>query len=156
LAGAGKVWLQITPEGAWREWLAYDFAHEYHHSVWTTRHFDPTRPFNLIRYLVFEGRSDALARLAYPARRAPWTDALTPTQEAAVWKAMQPHLQTTSFPVMRSFIFGGNGHIPRWAGYTVGFRLVQAFLKRHPDWPVERWTALDAHELLTESGYAPK
>jgi uncharacterized protein YjaZ len=154
-AGAGKVWLQMTPEGAWREWLAYVFAHEYHHSVWTARHFTPARPFDLIRYLVFEGRADAFARLAYPDRQAPWTDALTPAQEAAVWKAMQPHLQTTSFPVMRRFIFGGNGQIPRWAGYTVGFRLVQAFLTRHPDWSVDRWTALDGHELLKESGYAP-
>jgi uncharacterized protein YjaZ len=154
-AGAGKIWLQITAEGEWREWLAYVFAHEYHHSVWTARHFAPARPFDLIRYLVFEGRADAFARLAYPDRRAPWTDALTPAQEAAVWKAMQPHLQTTSFPVMRSFIFGGNSHMPRWAGYTVGFRLVQAFLTRHPDWSVERWTALDGHELLKESGYAP-
>jgi uncharacterized protein YjaZ len=154
-AGAGKVWLQITPEGAWRECLACVFAHEYHHSVWTPWHLALARPFDLIRHLVFEGRADSFARLAYPDYQAPWTDALTPAQEAAVWKTMQPHLQTTSFPVMRRFIFGGNGHIPRWAGYTVGFRLVQTFLKRHPDWPVERWTVLEAHELLQESGYAP-
>jgi uncharacterized protein YjaZ len=154
-AGAGKVWLQITPEGTWREWLGPALAHEYHHSEWTKRHFDPTRSLDLTQYLLFEGRADSFARLTYPDRHAPWTEALTPAQEIAAWKAMRPHLQTTEFPVMSSFIFGGNGDIPRWAGYTVGFRIVQAFLKLHPSWTIERWTALDEHDLLKESGYAP-
>jgi len=153
--GAGKIWLQILPEGDWQQWLAYNLAHEHHHSVWTRSHFDRSKRQTLLGYLVFEGKADAFATMVYPKRRAPWTNALTPAQESAQWKAMRPHLDDTSNAVMAKFMFGDEKEIPRSAGYTIGFRIVQSFLKRHPEVSVEQWTALDAHELLEQSSYDP-
>ena len=153
-AGAGKIWLQIQPEGDWSGWVPYVLAHEHHHSVWTRRHFDASKPLTLARYLVFEGRADSFAHVVYPDRHPPWTNALTPAQETEQWKAMQRHLDETSMPVMSSFMFGG-GESPRSTGYTVGFHIVQSFLRRHAAMSIDQWTAHDPRQLLKESSYAP-
>src|SRR6266545_295982 len=34
---AGRIWLEIYPNGDWRDWIPYTLAHEYHHSVWMDR-----------------------------------------------------------------------------------------------------------------------
>jgi len=109
-----------------------------------------------VDYLVFEGRADSFARLVYPEMAAPWTEALVPAQEARYWQAMQPYLDTTSVETHRRFMFGGGGYqVPRWTGYTIGFHIVQSYLQGHPDVGVDEWTAMDAHDLLAESGYNP-
>ena len=105
-------------------------------------------------YLVFEGRADSFAHLVYPQRQAPWTNALTPQQEKAAWKAIQPHLSSTSPSLLLNLMFGGGKGVPQWAGYTIGFNMVQAFLKKRADPNVDRWTAIEAGELLKQSGYA--
>ena len=56
---------------------------------------------------------------------------------------------------MQGLMFGGAESLPRWSGYTIGFRLVQAFLQAHPAMSIEEWTALDAAELLRQSPYDP-
>jgi len=151
--GSGKIWIQIYPESIWRDWIPYTVAHEYHHSVWTNRYL--SQSFDLVDYLMFEGRADSFAHMVYPDVVAPWTEALTAEQEAAQWQAMQPYLGTLSGMTQRKFMFGGTD-VPRWAGYTIGFHIVQDYLKKHPSVSVDKWTALDAHDLLAESGYNAK
>lgn len=67
---------------------------------------------------------------------------------------MQPHMDATSYRLMRRFIFGGD-QVPRWAGYTIGCRIVQAFLQHHPSMTIEGWKSLDAHDLLRQSSCRP-
>jgi len=153
-AGAGKIWLLIQPEGDWKEWVPYALAHEHHHSVWIHRHFDASKPLTLGWHLVSEGRADSFAHVVYPDRRPPWLQALTPAQEAEQWKAMQAHLDDASAGLRMSFMYG-DGAVPRWTGYTVGFRIVQSFLSGHAAMSIDQWTALDARQLLKDSSYAP-
>ena len=84
----------------------------------------------------------------------PWTDALTPEQETAAWEVMQPYLETTGIDTVDSFLFGRRDDVPTWAGYTIGFHIVQAFLQKTPEASVPSWTALDSREMLTRSGYS--
>ena len=151
-AGSGKIWLQIYPNDTWRDWIPYAVAHEYHHSVWTDRHFHQIKSSDLVDYLVFEGRADSFARLLSQGLVAPWTEALTTEQERREWRLMQNYLDTPDFAIQRLFMSGGDS-TPRWTGYTIGFHIVQSYLRKHPDMSVEEWTAMDAHRLLEESGY---
>lgn len=156
--GSGKIWLQIYPDGAWLDWIPYGVAHEYHHSVWTDRQDSKSITMDLADYLVFEGRADSFAHLVYPDVHAPWTEALTPEQEKRQWKVMQQHLDTRSLATQRMFMFGmfGGNAVPHWTGYTIGFHIVQSYLQKHPHATVDEWTALDAHDLLAQSGYNGK
>lgn len=146
--GAGKVWLTILPEGDWKDWIAYGVAHEYHHSAWMA---GPREIGDLADYLAFEGRADAFALLVDPARRAPWTSALTEAEQREAWNAMLPRLGSTDAQVLQGLMFGGFADVPRWAGYTVGFNRVRAYLEAHPGMTVGEWTALPARELVGPS-----
>lgn len=153
-AGAGKIWLQAYPEGNWEEWINYTLAHEFHHSVWTEQHYDENEPFHLIDYLVFEGRADAFARQLYPELTAPWTDALGAEEEIIQWETIQKILKATSYQTQRDYMFGNQGRdIPLWTGYTIGFHIVQEFIETHPEVSVEEWTAMEAMDILEQSGY---
>ena len=93
--------------------------------------------------------------MLYPDRTLdPWNDALTPEQETATWAVMQPYLETTGIDTVDSFLFGTRDDVPRFAGYTIGFHIVQAFLQRNPEAPVASWTRLGSREMLTRSGYS--
>jgi uncharacterized protein YjaZ len=153
-AGAGKIIFRVRPEGPWIERGQVAFAHEYHHSTWTERYASDLPVFDLAEYLVFEGRADSFAHLIFPQQLSPWDQALTPKQELTVWKRMQDDLGSPDLMAQRRYMFGGQG-IPRWAGYTIGFHIVQAFLRSHPRATVENWTKLDAHDLIKQSGYKP-
>ncbi|HMN46272.1 MAG TPA: DUF2268 domain-containing putative Zn-dependent protease [Povalibacter sp.] len=153
-AGAGKIWLTILPEGDWLDWVEYASAHEYHHSVWTALHGKQNPIEDMADYLVFEGRADSFAHLIYPQKIAPWTSALTQQQEQAAWEVLRRNLDSTSPEKMQSLMFGGEG-VAKWAGYAIGFKVVQAFLDKHPSLSVNQWTAMEAGELLKKSSYAP-
>ena len=144
-AGAGKIWLTILPEGDWTDWLTYGIAHEYHHSVWMAA---PRELSDMADYLVFEGQADSFARLVDPQRQAPWTNALVAPQERAAWQLMERHIGATDAETMRALMFGGVDDVPRWAGYTIGFRMVQAFLGAHPELTVSQWTAIPTSEFI--------
>lgn len=149
--GVGRIVIHINPASPdWATWLAYTLTHEYHHSVWTERYY---QPFDLAGRLVFEGRADAFARLHYPELTAPWTVALTPEQARLHWHAMQDALASTDRSVFNYYIFGGRDGLPPWTGYAIGFGIVEAFLQRHPQLTVEEWTALEPHELIAASDY---
>ena len=152
---AGKIWLEIYPNGDWRDWIPYTLAHEYHHSVWMDRQGRQSKLSDMVDYLVSEGRADSFARLVYPNVAAPWTEALTPEQEMTQWRAMQQSLDARAPATHRKFMFGGSD-VPRWTGYTIGFHIVQSYLQKNPQVPVDEWTTMDAHELLDESGYNAK
>jgi uncharacterized protein YjaZ len=154
-AGAGKIWLTILPGGDWKDWISHAVAHEYHHSVWTARHHQTNPILNMTDYLVFEGRADSFANMIDPQRHSPWTNALTRQQERTAWRTIERRLQSTDAPLMQGLMFGGAEGVPHWAGYTIGFQIVQSFLKGHPDLNVSQWTAIPAAELLKQASYVP-
>ena len=152
--GAGRVWIQIYPEGDWQVQIGPAIAHEYHHSVRMALLQEPVAETNLIGGMVLEGLADSFTRVLYPDRPLdPWIDALTREQETAAWEVMQPYLEITG-DTIASFLFGRRDDLPRWAGYTIGFHIVQAFLQRNPEASVASWTPLDSREILTRSGYS--
>jgi len=153
-AGAGKIIFWVRPDGNWRDWLPFTFAHEYHHSAWTALHSDDLPLFDLAEYLIFEGRADSFAHVIFPQQVAAWDKALNPEQEAAAWKQMKSDLDSPDMMAQRRYMFGGQG-VPRWAGYAIGFHIVQAYLHTHPGATVEDWTKLNAHALIDQSGYSP-
>jgi uncharacterized protein YjaZ len=154
-AGTGKVWLTILPAGDWKDWITHGVAHEYHHSVWTALYYKTNPILNMADYLVFEGRADSFANIIDPQHHSPWTNALTRQQERTAWRTIERRLQSTDAQLLQGLMFGGAEGVPHWAGYTIGFQIVQSFLKVHPDLTVNQWTAIPANELLKQASYVP-
>lgn len=151
--GAGRIWLQIYPGGGWLDEVAAAVAHEYHHSVsFEMDAQNPSRPIDLLDSILLEGRADSFAALLYPEKSYPWTEALSPEQEHDLWNIMQSQLRSTDEEIHNEFLFG-SPDLPHWGGYTIGFHIVQAYLRGHPNVSVTDWTGMGAHELLEQSGY---
>lgn len=153
--GTGRILLQIAPVADWKEWLPYTVAHEYHHSVWTWGHYSSQSTWTLLHSMIFEGKADAFAHSVFPGQTAPWVSTLTPEQEAAVWPTIKPELATTDFRVNQKFLFGRE-NVPKLAGYTIGFHIVERYLNIHPKATIAEWSALADAKLLDESGYGPE
>ncbi len=152
-SGAGKIGFNLEPTDRWQEELPYTLAHEHHHSVLVSQADVDWEEFTLLDYLVLEGRADSFAAKLYPELARPWTTALTAEQEKRQWMNMQENLQRTSPAVLSKFMFGRQAGIPQWSGYTIGYGIVQAYLEAHPELSIQEWTAIDAEEILRDSGY---
>jgi uncharacterized protein YjaZ len=116
-------------------------AHELNHNLRFS--FEPfPRDMNVAlgQYLVAEGLAESFAaELFGPDRVGPVSNALTPEQFAALKPRFAAAVNTRGFDVVRGYIFGdwaaeqfgyARQGLPNFAGYTIGFRLVQTYLER--------------------------
>ncbi|MBN1202861.1 MAG: hypothetical protein JXJ20_13515 [Anaerolineae bacterium] len=115
----------------------------------------------LLDYAVYSGRNEVLARHFAPEATFPWTNALTPEQEATLWSRMQEYLdinyqQRTNIRKYERYLFGaGTEEYPTMGGLYIGSQIVRAYLESHPDTAYPELFALPPGTLLAESGYAP-
>ena len=101
-------------------------AHELHH-VARFRERRVPAPSSLAEALVTEGLADHFAEDIFPKVARPWTVALTQEQEAAAWREAKPILHARGGYDHVSWFRGGPAR-PRWTGYTLGYRMVGAYL----------------------------
>jgi hypothetical protein len=147
-AGKGRIILRIHPDADWKVVLPYTLTHEMHHSYWVQNHFDPNSAFTLADYLVFEGRADYFAGTLF-THRAPWTTALDANAYTTTWLAMSKELSTTDWEKLQAFMFGSpQAAIPRWAGYSVGYRLVSERMAREPKLDLKAMTSAPASAFM--------
>jgi hypothetical protein len=108
--------------------LAQTFAHEAHHAV---RQRGPGYGQTLLEALVTEGLADRFAAevLQLPANR--WNNAFPLEETRAVMDLARPELDSRRYDYQRWFGSGGGG-LPPSTGYTLGWRLVAAYLDHNP------------------------
>ena len=105
-------------------WVPATLAHELHHS--SRIRTGPGYGMTLGEALVTEGLADHFVDEAFPTTPPqPWDKALTEEQEHALWQRAEPELWRAYDH--RLWFFGDSG-IPRWAGYSLGYSIVQRFL----------------------------
>ncbi len=152
-----NILLEIHPGGEnWQRWVPYVLAHEYNHTVAGYTHFylKGRTCASLLDSMIFEGLADTFANSLFPGLDPTWTRALTSRQETEQWKIMQPYLDSPDPEHYLRFIFGrGTSGAPAFTGYTIGFRIVQAYLRAHPTACMPDLVMMDSCELLAESGY---
>lgn len=152
-AGSKQVLLTIDFNiSSWKEILEYSVAHEFHHTYLTNTHRSLLFKFTLLRYLIFEGMADSFAHLLYPEVKAPWTSALNEKEKIELWKRIKPDLQSDN-PTLLSEVMFGSKDYPIWGGYTLGYDLIQAASKNHPDFFTTNWSISDDEKILELSGY---
>jgi hypothetical protein len=82
--------------------------------------------------LVSEGLSDHFVAQAFPKTPPlPWDHrAMTPRQEAGLWKRARPDLAIPGAYDHPLWFFGAGGKnaLPRWSGFTLAYRIVQPYL----------------------------
>jgi hypothetical protein len=145
-----------------RDWLPLTLAHELHHSRRILR--GPGYGTTLGEALVTEGLADTFARQTFPAAPIPpWVVALDGPRQRTSWTAARPLLDvpysasgsTSEFMTAHQRWFFGTADQPRWAGYSIGFALVESYLRAHQGATAASLVAVPATRIIAESGYAP-
>jgi uncharacterized protein YjaZ len=154
-----NILLKINPLAAdWQSWVPLVIAHEYHHAVWGYNYFAVlgSRRMDLLTGLLIDGQADSFAKMLYPDLHPIWIEALTPAQEAEQWQKAQEYLASGDGAVYSRFMFGDDTtNTPANTGYTIGYHIVQAYLRAHPQKGVIDLMNVDADTILAESGYNP-
>lgn len=109
------------------ETLERTVAHEFHH---VCRWRGPGYGRTLGEALVSEGLAGQFAAQLYGEQPEPWEDALSDEDLADL--AVIAHARWTMTDYDHTQWFFGREGYPRWAGYTLGYRLVGNFLAAHP------------------------
>jgi uncharacterized protein (TIGR02145 family) len=147
LGGRIKIFVHPTIAGFAR--VEYTAAHEYHHEV-ARLALAPGWSSNPLEAIIAEGKADTFAVRLFPVLRPPHTDPLTPDERRRSWEALQRQLSAPSEKFREDFMFGLAEGMPRWAGYRLGFEMVNEYLEAHPDLSAQAWTRLPAREFLEE------
>lgn len=167
--GAGNVpgWVTLsvwpTPHNLPR--LPAVTAHEFNHNV-RFQQPDWTFPVALGAYLVAEGLAESFAAALHgPASLGPWTTTLGPDRLREVQPRFQAALHEQDFGVVRGHLFGdgvmaafcGGRDVPRlgipdYAGYALGYRVVQDYLSRTGSTPAQA-TYLPWRQIAAGSGW---
>lgn len=128
----GNVFVSIdgAPPGglkaALETWVPAILAHELHHS--SRVRMGPGYGISLAEALVTEGLADQFVAEAFPdTPPQPWDNALSEDEETELWRRAQSVLEVPGGYNHQAWFFGG-GDLPRWAGYTLGYRIAEAYL----------------------------
>jgi hypothetical protein len=142
---------KTTLQEALQVWLPRTIAHEVDHEV---RIQSLPAQSTLLQGLILEGTADAFDNQAFPGQTNPWDVAITPSQEHALWSAAQPELNSGG--LYQDWMFGDSlKGIPHWAGFTIGYHIVTAYLLRHPATTASALAKLSAASIMDGSGYSP-
>lgn len=131
--------------------LSFTLAHELHHTIrWQKQVEGDT----LLEALVFEGLADHFAIEATGrSKPSPWSHALTPEQKKVFLKKAAEEWNKPTYNHNLWFFGSEPDTIPRWAGYTLGYDLVTAYLRKNPRSSASKLVFADASIFLNASIY---
>jgi uncharacterized protein YjaZ len=102
-------------------------AHELHHVF---RWRGPGYGRTLLEAMVSEGLADRFSVELLGVATPPWSDALDAGQADSMLALARPEFDSSSYDHARWF-FGATPGVPRWSGYTLGYRFVLAYQSAH-------------------------
>ena len=146
----GKQTFIVYPEEKVRPILEATVIHEFHH-FWRMGLLHITEENEtLLDKLVLEGLAEYfVGQLLGSERQGPFINALTEEQAKELWTSTyqnQLHLKGEETNLL---LFGGEEKgLPLWAGYSMGFHLVQWFINSRPDFTIEEITAIPAKAFI--------
>jgi hypothetical protein len=122
--------------------IASTLRHEYHHYRLFERGHRVDR---LIDQMIYEGLA-----IAFELELAPLDPPLYATwasreQLRRLWLQAKPVLYESG--LYREWMFG-NGTVPRWSGYALGFELVSSYMRHHPDIGVSKLMDVPAEDYI--------
>lgn len=141
----------------WVRWLPYVFAHEVHHNIWGALWYGPRSAElggEFINSLLSDGLADSFALSLYPELRPKWLFDMSEETEKCLWREHYSGLVLRSDADYGKYMFGDEAAgIPWCAGYAVGYRIVQSYLRHHPGTTMAALLETRPLDIYRESGY---
>jgi uncharacterized protein YjaZ len=136
----GYITVSLWPDDRNLPMLGACVAHEFNHQIRLS--FEPWRmDISVGEYVVMEGLAESFAaELFGPEFVGPWITEVQPAALATARQVLGQALEVRGFNEVRPYIFGdevlaafGGDQpvgVPAYAGYAVGFQVVQAYLRK--------------------------
>lgn len=131
----GKNFITIYLDSKFKNFekvLSEDFcialAHEALHA---TRWQNYESKYNLLTAIINEGLADHFSIQITNCKPQLWSKSLNKAQIDLMLKKVNKFLSSTDHEINRSWMFGNKKDIPRWTGYSLGFYLIERYLKSH-------------------------
>ncbi|MFE8695717.1 DUF2268 domain-containing putative Zn-dependent protease [Cytobacillus sp. FJAT-53684] len=147
-AGAGKITV-LYNRFYTDDVIKAGIAHEYHHSVWTEKHFQKKLNFTVLDNLIFEGKAVFFEKLVYPEITFTQID---PVFYQEHWGEIEMDLDKVDGNRSHQIIMGGGGLPPSY-GYSEGYKMVRSYIDLHPEISPLEWTEKSAQEIFTQGKY---
>lgn len=122
------IFIFVHPDVKKLQYVKYTAAHEYAHVAML--HIHPWR--TLQDSLIFEGVAEHFREATVGGKRAPWAKAITADRAKQIFLLLRTQLHNTNPNLYQEVFLGKGGHFPLWAGYTIGYLLVQKALRQTP------------------------
>ncbi|MDF2067614.1 DUF2268 domain-containing putative Zn-dependent protease [Bacillus sp. Cr_A10] len=145
-AGSGKITVFFTN---FDNYFKSGISHEYHHSVWTEKHYSEDYFMTVLDQLIMEGEAVMFETLVYPDINST-TYVLDETYNKEYWSRIETYLESIN---STEFVIGGSSGLPDYHGYSEGYKMIRSYLKLHPNTTVEEWTSKSPKELFEEGNY---
>jgi len=157
----GYVMLPIWPNDYNLPRIPAALVHEFNHRVRLT-HEPWTLATTVGQYIVLEGLAESFAAELYgPEYVGPWVTSLSSDETERSRTIIGQALDVSGFDKIRAYIFGDEiarqwnlpeVGLPHCAGYTIGYQVVQAYLKRTGKTATEA-TFVPHREIIEASGF---
>ncbi|MGV3489385.1 MAG: DUF2268 domain-containing putative Zn-dependent protease [Tuberibacillus sp.] len=146
----GTLTFIVYPEKDVFKVLSSVITHEFHH-FWRMGHLGITEENEtLLDKLVLEGLAEHfVGKVLGTDRQGPYIRALTPDQAKILWKSAFYNQLELKGDATNLYMFGGKSDLPMWAGYSMGYHLVQWFHERHSHLTIEELTLLPSSVYVT-------
>ncbi len=140
------LFVSPTETEHWKRALTETICHEFLHTVMDNFY----ERQNLLDDLVFEGVAESFVSFLFGERPDMPSQALSQGDALEWYRKLREHFQETDiyYPV---FLEGKD--YPLWAGYAVGYRLVEAYRKRYPETSWNEIVRLKPEEILAGSDF---
>ncbi len=107
-------------------------AHELNHTIYYYHHYDDFNNYTLLDEILLEGLAENFREQYFDPKVTKWAGALLKDKSFDILKSSQNVLVSRDKKVIKGFLFG-NDKYKRWTGYSVGYWLVNEFIKNNPN-----------------------
>ncbi|MFQ3543422.1 DUF2268 domain-containing putative Zn-dependent protease [Halobacillus rhizosphaerae] len=131
-------------------------AHEYSHVCRLASGQTELQELTLSDSIIMEGIGEyAVKEQCGDEWLAPWTSLYSEEQALDCWnKEFLHQLSRKGLDHHQIYLYGnGTRRLPKWMGYHLGYRIIHAYMKRHPSLHTEDLLAASTEELLQGSGF---
>jgi uncharacterized protein YjaZ len=117
--------LNVYPGKQWKREVRNTVVHEASHAMM----LNIQKPSTVMDDLVFEGIAEHVREELVSGGKTPWITAISKKEAKDIFNEIKDKIGYQNRKLSKDLFFG-TGKYPLWAGYTIGYHLVEEYLKK--------------------------